>query len=647
MHHKPLFIIFLLSLLAFSSCYSQKNQQYYSSSKKAIKLYENAIDLMKIGKPERAEETLKLAIAKDPNFIDAFMVLGDIYSSKKNDEAALGYYKKALSINESYYPKLLYMTAEREMSIEKFGDAAVHLRSYLQSENFDNTLHDKVLHDIDICDFASELMKHPVAFNPTNLGENINSEFDEYVNSLNTENKMMIFTVKHPSDMNSGQRSLVEDFFFANKDESDKWKFRQMLGKKFNSVNDEGAMVISPDGRLIVFASNRSENFGRFDLFYSVKNGDSWSDPVNMGEGVNSAYWESQPSISSDGKTIYFVSNRKGGFGGSDIYKVTLNENGTYGNLTNLGSKINTSKNEMTPFIHPDGQSLYFVSNGHLGMGGTDIFYSKLDANGGFSDPINIGYPINSKDNEMGILIDSKGTLAYISSDKYGGKGGFDIYNFELYKEARPTPVTYSKGIAFDKETHVNLKVSFDLIDLKTGKIWIHSTSDPTTGEFIFCIPQGQNFALNTYLEGYLFYSENFKIDIIKPADKPFIKNVPMSKIKVGESIVLENVFFASNSFNLNPESNVELEKVFNLLTNNPSLKVQIAGFTDNVGSPNDNKILSENRAKVVYNFLVNKGISTKNLSFIGYGEQSPIDSNDNEEGRQKNRRTEMKVTAF
>ena len=365
-----------------------------------------------------------------------------------------------------------------------------------------------------------------------------------------------------------------------------------------------------------------------------------------MGEGVNTRYWESQPSISSDGKTIYFVSDRRGGLGGSDIDFVTKQKDGSYGNPMSLGGIINTSGNEMTPFIHQDNQTLYFVSNGHLGMGGSDIFYSRRGKNGLFQTPVNMGFPINSNKNELGLVVDAKGTLAYVSSDKYGGFGRFDIYSFELYGEARPIPVTYFKGITYNAETKEKLQVNFDLIDLKTGEVWVHSSSDKTNGEFLICIPQGKNFLINAYKDGYLFYSDNFQVLENAPIEKPFIKNVPMTPIKVGESITLENIFFATNSYELRPESEVELKKLLDFLIKNPTLRVEISGHTDNIGDESDNMILSENRAKSVYNYLINKGINSSRLTFVGYGETKPIATNDTEEGRQKNRRTEMKILA-
>ncbi len=627
-----------------SSCVAQNHGIYATDSKKAVKFFKSALDFYKIGKKDIAVDYLNKALKKDSNFVDAYLLLGDIYSSKNDLESAIAFYNKALEKDADYYPKANYMAAVLEQKTGHFADAAAHLRTYLQSPYFDESLRRRVNAMIDQCDFAVKLMEHPVAYEPKNLGPNINSEDYEFVNSVNTENDMIIFTVQKRKREEGRD---AEDFYFSHKDRSGTWQPRQMLGSNFNTRADEGAMSISPDGKLIVFASNRQGGYGRYDLYYSVKQGGKWSKPKNMGAGVNTEYWESMPSISSDGKRIYFVSDRRGGLGGSDIYYVTLRDDGTYGNPVNLGYNINSRGNEMSPFIHQDGHTLYFVSNGRLGMGGTDIFYSRMNDDGTFGEAVNMGYPINSTGNEKGLLVDAKGTLAYISSDKKGGYGFYDIYNFKLYKEARPMPVTYLKGVVYDKTNKQRLQVDFDLIDLKTGKVWIHSHSDAVNGEFLVCIPSGKNFALNAYRRGYLFYSENFHLDSTASIEKPFIKNVPMTPLKAGESIVLRNVFFATNSYDLRPESETELNKLFDLLVKNPTLKVEISGHTDNVGSDTKNMTLSENRAKSVYNYLINKGINASRLSYAGYGESKPVATNDTEEGRQQNRRTEVKIVSL
>lgn len=641
---KYLIISTLFISTLFMSCMAQKPIKHYTESKKAIKYLDNAISFFQVAQYDNANDYLNKAIEKDSNFIEAYLLKADICQIRKDPKSALELYKKILLINADYRPHTIYQAAVVEMDMMLFRDAAAHLRQYLVSPNADKRLLGKINNLIDQCDFAADLMDHPVDFNPINLGDAINSEADEYVNAISTENDMIIFTVKHKIQNSSRE---VEDFFYSTREPGNDWNPRQMMGDIFNTADDEGAMVISPNGKLIVFASNRPGGYGRFDLYYSVKDGKNWTLPVNMGNHVNTEYWESQPSISSDGRTIFFVSDRKGGFGGSDIYFVTLQDDNTFGNPFNIGAPINTAGNEMTPFIHLDAKTLYFVSSGHLGMGKSDVFVARKDKKGIFSSIQNLGYPINTIGNELGIVVDPSGQLAYISSDISTGKGGFDIYSFHIAKDSRPIPVTYLKGITYDAETKQKLKVDFKLIDLETGEVWIESESDKSTGEFLVCVPSGKEFGLNAYHGGYLFYSDHFNVGVLTNTDKPFLKDVPMIPLKSGRKIILKNILFATNSYDLRPESTIELNKLKELLIQNPSLKIEISGHTDNIGDDVKNQILSENRAKAVYNFLINNGITSERLTYIGYGETQPVASNGTPEGQQENRRTEIKIIGF
>lgn len=637
---------FLISFVVIlNSCSAQSVGNLYSKDKKAVKHFNAAIEFYKVNRLDDASDYLFRALEKDSNFIDAYLLLADISQKQSNQNQALKYYLKSISINPDYRPHTLFQTAILEKDMQKFEDAAALFRTYLQHPKSDPRLKSKVHRLIDECDFAVEQMKNPVTIDPTNLGSNVNSSDDEYVNAINTENNFLILTVKHPVE---GSNRPVEDFFMSNRDlDSGQWMPRNPFSEIFNTSFDEGAMVISPDGSLIVFASNRIGGFGRFDLFYSKKINGVWSQPENMGDGVNTEYWESQPTISSDGKTIYFVSDRRGGLGGSDIYFVTLQEDGTYGKPFNLGTPINTSGNEMTPQIHQDGQTLYFVSNGHIGMGKSDIFMANKDQKNIFSNVSNLGYPINSSGDELGLIVDAQGRLAYFSSNKYNGFGGYDIYSFEMPNHLKPNPVTYLKGIAYDKFTKQKLKVRFELTDLTTGAVILQSFSDQKTGSFLVCVTSGKELGLSASLDGYLFYSEHFNVDAIADIDKPFLKDIPMIPIKKGEKIILKNILYATNSYELRQESMPELTKLLNLLNLNPKLKMEISGHTDNIGDEKENQLLSQNRAKSVYDYLISKGIDAERLKFVGYGETAPIDSNESAEGRQNNRRTEIKILDF
>ena len=417
------------------------------------------------------------------------------------------------------------------------------------------------------------------------------------------------------------------------------------LASPLNSEDNEGAASISPDGRFLYFAKcNASDGLGSCDIYVSERNGNTWSKPKNLGVNVNSSAWDSQPSIASDGRTLFFVSNREGGFGKSDIYYSYLKKDGSWTKAKNLGEKINTQNNEISPFIHPSNTTLYFSSDGHIGMGGQDIFYSKIE-NGKFSSPINIGYPINTDADETCFFVNSEGNLAFYASNSLEENyGNTDIYFFKLYKEAQPTKVITLKGKIIYDDFKKRNQALLEIKNLKTNRIVASTTSDKITDNYILALPVGEDYAMNVTCSGYLFYSENFSLKGINDTVSVIEEDITLQAIKEGQSVVLKNIFFETNSFELKEESNAELQTMLELMQKNPTLRVEISGHTDNIGKDDYNISLSENRAKSVRQWLVDKGIDTQRIVAKGYGKTKPIADNSTEEGRQQNRRTEFKI---
>ncbi len=636
-------ILFILFFLIFDICLSQ---DLTTKSKKARKIYQRAESYYKARNYSETVNLLKQAIKADPNFIEAYMFLGDIYADKKDKKDAVVFYTKAISIDPEFYPPVYYILANLELSLGKYFKALKYYKHYLKYNKITDVEKIKAENNIKRCEFAINARMHPVPFNPINLGDSINTEDDEFVNAITADGQTLVLTVQKIKNRHNKllfQRG-EEDFYMSKKIKG-KWSKAKRLGFPFNTFGNKGAFCISPDGMSLFFTvCYRNDGFGSCDLYYSKRIGGRWTMPVNMGKEVNSKRWDSQPSISSDGRTLYFASTRAGGKGDSDIWKTTLMPDGKWSEPVNLGDKINTKEEEMAPFIHPDDQTLYFSSKGHLGMGGRDIFFSRKDKKGNWTKPVNLGYPINTEADEINIIVDASAEHAYLSSDMYRGKGEYDIYSFNLYKKARPQKTTYMKGVVFDIKTKKRLEAKFELIDLATGKIKGKSFSDPVNGEFLVCIPTNRNYALNVSKDGYLFYSENFTLIGVKTNINPFLKNIPLKPIEAGENIVLKNIFFETDKFNLEDESKVELKILTDFLNNNPEMKIKINGHTDNVGAKAYNKNLSENRAKAVYDYLVANGITKDRLSFQGYGENKPIDTNKTEKGRANNRRTEFEV---
>jgi outer membrane protein OmpA-like peptidoglycan-associated protein len=389
-------------------------------------------------------------------------------------------------------------------------------------------------------------------------------------------------------------------------------------------------------------ACDRQSGVGSCDIYFSSNTDGKWSDPVNLRAPINTSGWESQPSISSDGRTLFFSSSRPGGYGGKDLWIARMNENNFWSKPLNLGEAINTDGDEMSPFIHFDGKTLYFASDGRVGMGGFDLYRTTLKEDSTWEEPQNLGYPINTYNDEMGLIISSDGRKAYFSSvrDKQNGK---DIFFFDLYESARPTPVSYIKGRVYDSETGKLLKADYELINLSDNKTTLQSSTD-ASGNFLVCLPSGYNYGINVSRSGYLFYSENFMFEGEHTMAKPFIKRINLNPLKVGEKMQLSNVFYEVNSWELKKESIIELNNLGRLLEVNKNLVIEIGGYTDSTGSDAYNLSLSEKRALSVVNYLVSKGIQSSRLKYKGYGNTSSIGDNATAEGRKLNRRTEAKI---
>jgi outer membrane protein OmpA-like peptidoglycan-associated protein len=640
MRHLTSFVLLLVFAVA---AFSQDPYNLRTTDKKAQKFFFEAVDQYNAGNYNGALSLLDRSLKADPSFIEGWVLTGDIRSEQGRPADALEAYKKGLSIDPDYAPRLWSIIGNVQLSMGMYADAHASYLKYLSFQRIPEKGRQVTAQALKNCEFGIFAMAHPVPFNPVNIGDSINTKYSEYVNTITTDNGMLFFTRNIPSaEMNSG---FQEEFFFSHRKDTT-WGQAVDLGPPINTGGNEGGLFISPDGRFLFFAAcDRPDGMGSCDLYWSRREGDRWSVPQNLGPVVNSSTWDSQPSFSGDGRTLYFASKRPGGSGSSDIWKTMLLDDQNWTEPVNLGDSVNSPKEEMAPFIHPDDQTLYFSSKGHTGMGGYDLYYVKKDVLGNWKTPVNMGYPINTHADEITLLVNSAGDVAYISSDKLGGFGKQDIYSFALYKEAQPRRVTYFKGVVYDKETKQKLQAAFELTDLGSGKTVVRSESDPATGEFLLVLPANKDYALTASREGYLFYSDHFSLSGEHASFDPILKEVPLQPLKVGETMILKNIFFDTDKYDLKPESMTELVRLTDLLNKNPGLSIELSGHTDNVGTDAYNQKLSENRARAVYDYLVANGITSGRLSYAGYGLTRPVDTNDTEEGRANNRRTEFKIT--
>lgn len=643
------FSVLLAFLVAFSTLSAQT--KYSTTDEKAIAGFHDARLLYEQRQYEKAQKALEKLKEKYPDFVEPYYLMANIYVEVNRVEKAIEEYRGSFTINPSFFPLGYYAVANMEMSLEHYENAKADFERFLSFERINPESKAKAERSLKNAAFAINAKKNPVPFNPKNMGTNINTEANEYFPGITSDNQMFLFTREVKDEKVQG--GIHEDFFSSTNVNGD-WGKAINLGTPINTYHNEGAPTLSPDGQTIIltaceiygdYGTNR-KGYGSCDLFYSRKQGDKWTAPRNMGAPISSAVWETQPSYSSDGKTLYFVRGVSRKKGSSDIWMTTLNEQGYWADPVKLSDKINTAGDELSVFIHPDNQTLYFSSDGHIGMGGQDIYLSRREPDGEWGEAVNLGFPINTFKNENSLLVGPDGTIAYFASDREGGFGGLDLYSFELDPKLRPQAVTYMKGKVFDAVTKTPLEARFELIDLETGKVVVESFSNPGNGEFLVSVPINRDYALNASRNGYLFYSENFSLKAKADAAKPTVKDVPLQPIREGEKVVLRNVFFNTASAELKKESKAELDKLVKFLQGNPTLKIQLSGHTDNVGDDKANQVLSDNRAKAVYNYLIENKIPAERLTYKGYGETTPIAANDTEEGRALNRRTEFEVVA-
>lgn len=609
------------------------------NTSKAKKAYTKAVEFYQQSNDKKASEFVQSAIRQDPNYLPPYLLLGQIKEEAGNKQEAINHYLKGLTDNNSENAWGYWKVGMLNMDLANYTAAQKAFKHFLSFKNQSSKKINSAKHQLENCDFAINAIANPVEFNFENMGEKINSEWEEYLPSISADGKLFVMTRRGPH-----QNSVVSEDFYQSIYSNGQWTKAQNMGPSVNTFGNEGAQCLAPNGKVLFFtACDREDGFGRCDIYISLKRNGQWTEARNIGPSINSKHWESQPTISPDGRELYFVSNRPGGYGNMDIWKSVLTEQGTFSTPVNLGSSINTTYDEMSPFIHTDNQSLYFASNGHPGMGDFDLFVSRRDyPSASWQIPQNLGYPINTNGVENSLIVASDGKTAYFASDK-SGYGQEDIFWFHLAEQHQAKQVAYLNTTIIDAETNDPLKASVEIIDLATGKVMISSFSYTRTGEFFTCLPANANYAVNVSKDNYLFHSENFSLNE-QSALQALQLDIQLKRPNKGSAIVLKNIFFDTDAYSLKNESQVELNTLFTFLTNNPGLNVEIEGHTDNVGPKDYNLDLSENRAKAVFDFLITKGIDSSRLTYKGFGDSQPIADNNTDEGKAENRRTAFRV---
>ena len=629
---------------------AQAQVQYSTQDKKAIKSYEAGVECMKARKWSCAEGEFTKAAKTDERFVEPRLMLAEMLEGQGKDMEAIERYREVMAIAPRFHPVARLHLADIEFRTGQYDAAEKNYRDLLEKE-MDPQRKARARLGLDNCAFVRHALQQPVPFEPVNLGPGVNTADPEYYPAITADDATLLFTRRIKTE--DARIREQEDFFVSDRGKDGNWGPARGI-RSVNTDRNEGAGTLSPDGRFIIFTAcafldgsygEGRKGMGSCDLFISRRIGDRWSPPQNLGPPVNSRNWESQPSLASDGRTLYFVrgTQARDGVRNTDIHVTTLQEDGSWSDPEKLGANVNTPFNEESVQIHPDGRTLYFSSNGHPGMGGLDIHMSRKQEDGTWGPALNLGYPINTGADENSLLVNAAGDVAYFASDRPGGFGDLDLYSFELYPEARPQPVTYIRGKVRDKLSGGPVEADVEIYEVATGRLATAAYSDPRTGEFLVCLPTGATYALNADAEGYLFYSENYDVPAGGPKE-PYALDVPLSPLTPGSVMALRNVFFNTASYELLPASDTELDKLVRLLRGNPSLRIELGGHTDNVGNDAANQKLSEQRANAVREHLIGQGIDPERIQARGYGEARPMATNETEEGRALNRRTEVTV---
>lgn len=633
-------IFLILVFLVFANASIAQWYKPEKVNKKAIKVYEAAYDLAVQGDYEKSLNKLDEALAIEPKYVEAYLSRAGIYGDLKNYNASVTDFSKAFSLDSIFSSTYLLPYSISLAGIGNFELALEKVNAFLNTEKLNSQSIKSGNYRKRTYEFALDYKKsHPAGdyhFDPVNLGDGINTNYLEYYPSLTIDGKKMIFTRRVNND---------EDFY-ESENINGVWSKATPAKGKINTTLNEGAQSISQDGQWLIFTGcNYPEGQGSCDLYISFKTkSGSWTEAENIGPIVNTDLWESAPSLSPDKKDLYFSSNRFNGYGGKDIWVTHRNNSGKWTVPENLGPTINTSGDETCPFIHPDNQTLYFNSNGLPGYGMADLFLTRKGADNKWTTPLNLGYPINTIDDEGSLIVASDGYTSYYASDRKNKNSGLDIYSFILPKELSAKKTLWINGNVFDAKSKLGLPSMATLTCLGNANFSTQIQTDED-GNFLITLPIGYEYSLNINRKGYLFYSDHFSLPE-NTTDSFFKLNVPLQPIEAGASIVLKNVFFGNNETKLQPESEAELNKIIALLNENPNMKVQISGHTDNVGKKESNQLLSSNRAKSVVNYLIGKGITINRLLPKGFGDTKPVASNDTEEGKSLNRRTEINVVS-
>jgi len=605
-------------------------------SKKALKAYQKALNEFGKGNVREARGAIYQLTKTEPNFAEVNYKMGEFYINEKppNVKTAQRYFEKAISICPDSALYAYYYLGKIYYGYREYDKAIIYFKHFLKDIDLIKTDADyyEIQNYLDYSIISAELINNPVPFKPRKIS-GLSTSADEYLPFISADNEFALFTRRIKTHVRRGLTAHLEEkeiFSYSLRNSDGVFEEGWEMPFPFNKMENEGAATLTIDNNdlyyTVCFRQKNSTTLN-CDLFHSRFTDGRWSEISSLGDNINSPdSWESQPSVTSDGSILYFSSNREGGLGGSDIYKITKLSDNTWSDPVNLGAPINTPGNEKSPFIHTDSQTLYFSSEGHKGLGGYDIFYARQNPDGSWMQPKNIGYPINSFNDDLSFFVSTDGNYGYYSSNRLDENQRWNLYTFPLYEEARPQKVLLIKGeIAIEEHTD-SLFARVQLQNIISKKI-TEIPVNKITGKYVAAIIFKEDQILTVKKDGYV-YSSRYLSTQDSSLKQPKKIDIQITKVKVGQTYRINDIYFSTNDYKLSYEAQRIIDEFFIFLDENPNINVEIQGHTDNIGQYTTNQLLSENRAKSVRKYLIEMGILSSRISYKGYGESKPIGDN-------------------
>ena len=644
-------VMSLLWLVSAETAWSQLPVKVQSPiNTKARALLEKAQQQTKERDFVKAIETLNQLNQKFPSFGEPFLLKGSLMKAMGDNRGAMAAYRDGLAkvSAEASHASEYQLLGDLALSYGEYQTALDAYKQLMKVAPKTQKNMAKSQRQLLTCEFALNAMKNPVGEAPVALPSPLNTFKFQYFPALTADNRFLLFTGRPAA-------SSGEDLYVSRQNKDGTMGAPLPISPAINSSYNEGAGSIAGDGKTLVFAScDRPRAIGNCDLYISHRTGNNWSAPVNLGTNVNSTEWDSQPTLSADGRTLYFTSTRRGGQGQEDIYMTTLQPDGNWSMAKNVGTPVNTTGKDMAPFIHASGTTLYYVTDGLVGMGGLDVFRCEKNLAGTWSEPRNLGYPLNTFENEASLFITSDNQKGFCSRSRASEEpvGGYRLARerpVELFGFTVPPPVkaretsTYTQGRVFDANTKKPLKAEVKLYDLDTDVLTQFVTSDPEYGDYTVVLNKGHHYAMYAAADKYLLKSLSFDYSS-QDAFNPLMLDIYLEPVRSGRSVVLNNLFFDTKKYELKPQSRTELNRLIEFLRQYRDVQIEVSGYTDNVGTPEANQQLSQRRAQSVVDYLSGHGISLTRLRSKGYGEGHSLVSNDTDAHRQLNRRIELHI---